>query len=281
MKRCPYCGNHYPVDTERCHLDNEVLVFVDPHQQVPTEHPIAAAASHPEMMYPEYVWHARDAWKCLAMVVALNFSLTTLVRALDAHVALFYRWHSTGYGYFLLSIAHSALSLLPAAYYARTETLKKFLEAMGLRSKPTDAAWFGVACALGIRAMGHFLIAAHWSRGLSHYDIAMARHTQGIEKWLYLLPVLGAAFVEEPFYRGFLYRAFRGSYPVVASTALVIAYTACTHWNQYSHSWAAVVDISLITVVQCWLRERTNSLWNCIICHFAFNASFLLTTRLG
>jgi hypothetical protein len=35
------------------------------------------------------------------------------------------------------------------------------------------------------------------------------------------------------------------------------------------------MDLSLLTLVQCYLREKSQSIWDCILCHFAFNASSL------
>ena len=88
--------------------------------------------------------------------------------------------------------------------------------------------------------------------------------------------VLLAPLFEESIYRGFLYKAFRGSYSIPVSSVLIIAWTCYTHWNQYSHSLAAAFDLSLLTLVQCYLREKSGSLWDCILCHMAFNGSLLL-----
>jgi membrane protease YdiL (CAAX protease family) len=78
-----------------------------------------------------------------------------------------------------------------------------------------------------------------------------------------------------------LYRAFRGSYSIAASAALIVAITGLLHINQFSRSWAAVMSISAITLLQCFLRERTGSLWDCIICHLVFNFTGLLTSQLS
>ncbi len=73
--------------------------------------------------------------------------------------------------------------------------------------------------------------------------------------------------------RGFFYRAFRGSYSVAVSTLLILGITAVTHWSQFYHSWIAAVDLSALTVLQCFLRERTGNLWDCILCHLVFNVT--------
>ncbi len=78
--------------------------------------------------------------------------------------------------------------------------------------------------------------------------------------------------------RGFFYRAFRGSYPIILSTGLILGITALTHWGQVHRSGFAALAIGALAVFQCYLRERTGNLWDCIICHFVFNASGAFTT---
>jgi membrane protease YdiL (CAAX protease family) len=152
------------------------------------------------------------------------------------------------------------------------------LRGFGLDRKPTEFAWLGIALALGVRGFGHFIITHHWSKGVSHYDLAAFRNTVGIERYLFLIsPILLSPLFEETMYRGFIYKAFRNSYPLWASMLLVVAWTANTHWGQYSVSWVAAFDISVLTMVQCYLREKSDSLWDCILCHLAFNTSLLFT----
>ena len=71
--------------------------------------------------------------------------------------------------------------------------------------------------------------------------------------------------------RGFLYRAFRGSYSVRTSAGLILLFTAVTHHPQFISSWAAAVVLSAMAILQCTLRERIGNLTDCIITHFVFN----------
>ena len=174
------------------------------------------------------------------------------------------------------SVLSYGLELFVAAYFARTESFAALWKALGLDHKPTSLAWWGVAMALILRALGHWMFVLGWSKGVANTALSGFRHSQGLESLFYLLPMIVLApLFEESIYRGFLYKAFRGSYPTLFSILLIVAYTAYTHWPQYSHSAAAVVDLSLLTLVQCHLREKSASLWDCILCHFAFNASSL------
>jgi membrane protease YdiL (CAAX protease family) len=165
---------------------------------------------------------------------------------------------------------------LIAVYFARTESLVTFCKGFSLDRKPSDYAWRGVVLALMIRMFGHLMIHLGWAKGVHLGVVSSIEHTQGPERYFFLASlVLLAPFFEEVIYRGFLYRAFRGSYPVAISMAIILAWTANTHWSQYSQSLMAAFGLSLLTIVQCWLREKSDSVWDCILCHLAYNGSSL------
>ncbi|HUE37486.1 MAG TPA: CPBP family intramembrane glutamic endopeptidase, partial [Candidatus Acidoferrum sp.] len=101
--------------------------------------------------------------------------------------------------------------------------------------------------------------------------------SSGINGILFIAPLLiFAPFFEECLYRGFLYKAFRGSYSMGTSVTLIIAWTCSTHWGYYYHSLPNALALSVFAVFLCYLREKSRSLWDCIIFHFIFNASIFL-----
>jgi membrane protease YdiL (CAAX protease family) len=232
----------------------------------------------PYPVFPDYKWSARDAWKCLGMILVFIFVLGFIIA-----ISQFFgphKWFETGFGYFIASILFFVTALLTAAYFARTKSLASFLAAFGLDRKPSNYVWFGIVAALALRFITNFILTKHWMKGYATGDIIAFRHTIGNERYLYLVPLLLAAFFEEPVMRGFLYKAFRGSYSMATSIVLIVGITACTHWPQYYHSWPAVVCLSSLTVVQCYLREKSDSLWDCIFCHLVANASGLFVSGL-
>jgi membrane protease YdiL (CAAX protease family) len=282
MKKCPYCGNEYPDDATNCAIDNELLLDNSP-QLVTAEKKEAEAApkkEEPYIVFPDYKWSARDAWKCVGMILVFGFLWDLIVVGMDWHFLGFYNWReSNPFGRCLMAIIYYAIGLLTAAYFARTETLENFWKGFGLNCKPSNYVWFGVVMALAIRFFGHFILIHGWSKGVSTYEIKLFEQTFGSERFFLLFPlVLFAPLFEESINRGFLYKAFRGSYPIGISTTLIIAWTAFNHWPQYSHSWIAALDLSALTIVQCYLREKSASLWDCIICHFTFNVSLLFVS---
>ena len=281
MKRCTYCGKEYPDEATLCALDREPLVAIGAHPPMAKEQMETADQNVPYLAFPDYQWSARDAWKCVGIIVCLEVVLETSFLALDSHFLGFHWWYKSGFGYFFIEALYYAIYLLVAAYFARTETLATFWKGFGLDRKPSKYVWSGIAAALVIRCFGHFMLVHGWGNGVTNHDIIGFRHTIGPERYLFLVPgILLAPLFEESINRGFLYKAFRGSYPVGISMVLLVAWTAGTHGPYYSQSWLAAFDLSLLTLVQCYLREKSDSLWDCILCHFAFNASLFVDATL-
>ena len=173
-------------------------------------------------------------------------------------------------------LLYYAVNLLTAAYFARTELLETFWKGFGLDRKPSNYVWLGVTMPILINFFGYFMRIHGWGKGVHSHDIDAFRHTFGPEKYLFLVPlVLLAPLFEESINRGFLYKAFRGSFGIGVSMVLILAWTAYNHWWEYRQSLLAVFDISVLTIIQCYLREKSDSLWDCILCHLAYNGSGL------
>ena len=159
----------------------------------------------------------------------------------------------------------------------RTETLAAVVKAFGLDRKPTNLIWFGLAMTLAIRLATHFMYVFHWGRGSYDYDFASFRNTIGFHRMFFMLsPLVLAPVFEEIVNRGFLYKAFRASFAVAGSILIMVAWTLWTHYGRWRQSWIAVVNYTAWTVLQCYLREKSPSLWDCIICHCVSNAVILL-----
>jgi membrane protease YdiL (CAAX protease family) len=217
-------------------------------------------------------WKARDAWKCIAMMVIFSFLFQFFERALASHFPAFRRWHGEGLGYLLVGILYNLTFLLTAFYFARTDSIASFIDATGLRKKPSDYVWFGIVFTVLLRAGSYFI---REKTGITGNSYALYKHAIGTERVFYAAPILLAAFWEEPFMRGFLYKAFRGSYPIWTSIALMVVFNAITH-SMYLRSIFATFTLSCMTVMVCYLREKSGSLWDCILCHLIFNGISLL-----
>ena len=276
MKSCSYCGKEYPDDVTNCSIDGESLRDNNPQPPISDDLIVKAFPDKnaPYLTFPDYRWSARDAWKCIGIFLVFEIILEMFISVLDWHCPGFFDWHKSGFGYFSTRFLHFLIFVLTAAYFARTETLATFWKGFGLDRKPNDYVWTGIVLALMLRFLGHFIRIHGWSKGVSNYEVNAFKQTFDSERYFFLLPLLLLApLFEESVNRGFLYKAFRGSYSIQVSMALIVAWTAFTHWSQYHHSWVAALDLSILTIVQCYLREKSDSLWDCILCHLTFNAS--------
>jgi membrane protease YdiL (CAAX protease family) len=99
-------------------------------------------------------------------------------------------------------------------------------------------------------------------------------------KWLLYAGevILLTPFYEETVMRGFLYKAFRGSYGILGSVAAVLCANTWFHWGLVSKPLSFAM-VSLGALLLCLIRERTESLWNCILFHCAYNTVATLDWR--
>jgi len=204
-----------------------------------------------------------------------EFLLGFLISAMDWNFHGFYRWREhSPFGRLVVAVVFFGVGLLTAAYFARTDVLATFWKGFGLDRKPSKYVPYGLVLALILRFVGHFALTHGWGKGVSNPEIHAFLIDTGQNRFLFLVPLLVCApLCEEAINRGFIYKAFRGSYSMMVSMVIMLAWNAFTHWEQYSHSYIAAIDLSMVTIVLCYLREKSDSLWDCILCHFAFNAS--------
>ncbi|HUA67399.1 MAG TPA: type II CAAX endopeptidase family protein [Candidatus Saccharimonadales bacterium] len=286
MKSCPYCGAEYPDDVTVCPVDQQPLPQATGANQV--REIVATEAAPPQsqselsgkissdMAWPEYRWSPKAALKCIGTIILLDFIVSFILGGFEHRSSSFREWRFGGFGFFSGSLLYYIVELIAVIYFARTDTFASFCKAVGLDRKPTNLVWFGVVAALAIRMVGHFVLIHGWSNGVRDYDILSFKSTFGPERYFFLGPLLLLApLFEESMYRGFLYRAFRGSWSLGISMVMIVAWIAWTHWSQYSVSWIAALDLSMLTILQCYLREKSDSLWDCIFCHMAFNATLI------
>lgn len=99
--------------------------------------------------------------------------------------------------------------------------------------------------------------------------------------------VILPAFVEEVVFRGFLYTGLRGKMkPIWAGlfASLLFAAAHLQFGNGKPLLWIAALDTFALSLVLCYLREKTNSLWPGILLHglknsIAFLALFVIAAH--
>lgn len=99
----------------------------------------------------------------------------------------------------------------------------------------------------------------------------------------YLLAFYGvivAPFVEELFFRGFLYPALARRIGVTVSVLLTALFFALMHWQQLAHAWAPMLWLFLVGMVLTIVRARTKSLATSVLVHFSYNSTIFLVVFL-
>jgi membrane protease YdiL (CAAX protease family) len=228
-------------------------------------------------MNPENNWKARNAWQCWLALVLLELVITIWLRIAQNNPASD-NWLLT-HEYSIqcaLKVFRVGLWLSVAFWFSGAQSVRDFIQSTGLSQKPTLLGWWGAWIAIGIGFVCHFGVLKGWSspdrvtRGFINNG--------GANLVFYVVFVISAGpFFEEVVFRGFLYRALRGSYGRFLSTVIVLCMVAWFHWSAVIHSSWTTACFSLLGILLCVMRERTGSVWNCVLGHAAYNAAGILT----
>lgn len=85
--------------------------------------------------------------------------------------------------------------------------------------------------------------------------------------WFFIVGAIFAPFVEEVFFRGFLFQGFRARYGWVTGMLLSSAIFAIAHLQL-----AALIPTFILGNVLAYIYHRSNSVWPGMIIHFLVNA---------
>jgi uncharacterized protein len=90
----------------------------------------------------------------------------------------------------------------------------------------------------------------------------------------YLLALFGivvAPFVEEVFFRGFLYPALARRIGAASSIIVTSGLFALIHQGQLAHAWLPLVWLFIVGLVLTMVRARTKSVSLCVLIHMTYN----------
>ena len=184
----------------------------------------------------------------------------------------FAHWLGTMWGVGFTVVIQGGLWLFIALWFSRVQAIRDFLEPVGLKKATDFSGWCAAWLAIGIAFIDHYGV----SKGLT--ESSRQPHPIGYDTiglaWCFfaLKTIVIVPFYEEAVTRGFLYRAFRDSYGVLLSISLILAVSAYFHWGIVSRSPFSLGCLALLWILICVVRERTGSLWNCLLCHAVYNA---------
>lgn len=80
---------------------------------------------------------------------------------------------------------------------------------------------------------------------------------------------------EEIIMRGFLYRTFRESYGIALSILIVAFVAMLTQWGVMTALTWAFLLLAAVQVILCLLLQGERNLWNCVVCHYVYNATLV------
>jgi membrane protease YdiL (CAAX protease family) len=211
-------------------------------------------------------WRETDAFLC---IVSLVFAYIII----NCIYILIVSTHPSSRSPSMLLAIYSCccvIALLITVSYSRIRTIEEFRNRFGFLRPDVHAA-FGASllgAALGVLAC--FLT----KKGLGAPRNEMVDYFYSFGKagirYSALLVVLVPP-IEEVILRGYFYSAFRRSYSKFASVGYVLGIATLTHFKAVSTSGVAASSLFTLNILVSLLRERTNSIWNCVLCHVMYN----------
>lgn len=182
-------------------------------------------------------------------------------------------WFDSTEAQFLLVIFSGIFTLLILWFFMRR--LRTGWRALGLSSKPL---WrdFGRAL-LGLPVYFAIFIVLGSLAGVflgvnleQEQEIGFNRVVGSSDMLLaFVSLVVVPPVVEEVLFRGFLFTGLRSKLNFVATALIVSALFALPHMFASSNGllWIAAIDTFVLSVVLCYLREKTGALWAAIALH--------------
>jgi len=219
-------------------------------------------------------WRASHAWICAVILIVLSYAFNEVLWGISRSSPASASWLGSPFATVALRIFRAAWWVLVVFLFTRPRLVSEFLNRSGLALPPSLIGWFAAWLGVGV---GWLNLYGHIRGWIPQSQISSSYYQDGgVMWWSYATCiVLLSPFYEETVFRGFLYRAFRGSYGVLASAACVLLLVAYFHWGLLSRP-LAFACIALDALLLCAIRERTGSLWNCILFHAAYNATVTL-----
>ena len=224
-------------------------------------------------------WKATAAWQCLIVLVMLSFTFNQALWYFYRNVPTVANLLGSVYADTVLRVFRAVWWLTVVLCFARVENLKVFINKVALHRGPDLRGWLAAWIAFAISLFVVYGVTKQW---IPPPEEAQSVKLAGGLRWrLYAAAVVVLTpFYEETVMRGFLFKAFRGSYGVPTSVAVILCANTWFHWGLVAKPMSYAM-VSLGALLLCLIRERTGSLWNCILFHCAYNTVATLGWRFG
>lgn len=220
--------------------------------------------------------------------VILAVLLSIVAVAVSANMQTLSDWLGSTWGNFSMSLL--VYGLMPVIMWLFVRKLRTPWRDYGIRRVSTLQTLTYAACGIVIYYVT-LVVALALASGAGlidmnqQQDIGFSRDTSGP---LLILVFLGLvvlpALVEELLFRGFLFTRLRRILPFWWTTLIVSVVFGALHLQLGAGSsplWSVMIDTAVLSVVLCYAREKTGSIWAGVLMHglkngVAFVALFLL-----
>jgi membrane protease YdiL (CAAX protease family) len=217
-------------------------------------------------------WNSGDAWQCVIALVVCDFLAVHWLRYGERHSFEFWKWIQTLAGTYFTVAVQGIIYLGLIIYFSKIKHFFVFCQKIGLRRGITLFGWYSACVAVVIAIIDGYGTRRGWTASSLRQD-TIGHGFSGIQYLLCLIKtVFIVPFYEEAALRGFLYDAFRGSYRVFPSICLIVCFSGYLHWHSITASLYTFACLAALWTLLCIVKERTGSLWDCLLCHAVYNA---------
>jgi membrane protease YdiL (CAAX protease family) len=157
-----------------------------------------------------------------------------------------------------------ALLLVALPYLIQHTPLSQLRQMFGIAKRPPAISVGLALMALAVYLVGSEMVARliemarfPWYNPDQTQELGFTDVTQP-EQFIvsFLALVIIAPLAEEMIFRGFLYGKLRRTLSFVATALIVSATFGLAHGQ-----WNVGIDVAILSLVLCWLREKTGSIW--------------------
>ncbi len=168
-----------------------------------------------------------------------------------------------------------AVGFMTALVWVRHK--QALLEAVKWNPPPRDEVmkWLGLGAALGMFSLLSSTFLQRWIPKTLPIDELF--RTTSAAYMLSAFGILVAPFVEELFFRGFLFPALARVTGVTTSVILTALSFALLHSEQLAKAWAPLMVLFVIGTALTLVRARTQSVARCVLVHVGYNSMLFAT----
>lgn len=189
-------------------------------------------------------------------------------------------WIGTPFGTFSVTVFGGLAAFLVVMLFSAS--LLDIFSLFEFQSIRQGLGYFAPVAGFVLGLTGVFLTRISMTHFADNYPLMRPFiHLPGPQKYLLVILLLIGPIFEEIIMRGFLYRAFRKSYGITLSVSTIVLAAMLTHPGVMTASPWLFLLLGALQAILCLILEKTHNLWNCIACHFVYNATVTSAWLMG